>query len=56
MWVFGLWELRELGGFLVRHGLHPERMVTHRFPLERIDEALQLFDTGKTGKVVIEWP
>ena len=55
-WVFGLWQLRELAEFLVHHDLHPERMVTHRFPLERIDEALQLFDTGRTGKVMIEWP
>ena len=55
-WVFGLWELQELGAFLVRQHLHPESMVTHRFPLERIAEALKLFDTGKTGKVIIEWP
>jgi hypothetical protein len=31
-------------------------MVTHRFPLERISEALGLFDEGRTGKVMIEWP
>lgn len=55
-WVFGLWELGELLNFLVRHQLHPESMVTHRFPLERIEEALQLFDRGRTGKVMIEWP
>ena len=54
-WVFGLWELKELGDFLVRHSLHPDRMVTHRFPLERVAEALALFDGGKTGKVMIEW-
>lgn len=55
-WVFGLWELRELLGFLVRHNLNPEEMVTHRFALSEIDEALRLFDSGKTGKVMIEWP
>ncbi|MBM3188345.1 MAG: zinc-binding dehydrogenase [Chloroflexi bacterium] len=54
-WVFGLWELRELLGFLVRHGLHPDAMVTHRFPLEQIAEALMLFDGGQTGKVTIGW-
>jgi len=31
-WVFGLWELRELADFLVRQDLHPESMVTQRFP------------------------
>ena len=55
-WVFGLWELKELVDFLARHKLHPDAMVTHRFPLGRIAEALALFDQGKTGKVMIEWP
>ena len=53
-WVFGTWELQELFDFLVRHQLRPEHMVTHRFALDQIEEALSLFDTGKTGKVVIE--
>jgi propanol-preferring alcohol dehydrogenase len=55
-WVFGLWELEELADFLVRRNLRPEGMVTHRFPLEQIEEALRVFDTGRTGKVMIEWP
>jgi propanol-preferring alcohol dehydrogenase len=54
-WVFGLWELRELAGFLLRHRLHPEAMVTHRYPLERISEALRVFESGRTGKVVLSW-
>jgi threonine dehydrogenase-like Zn-dependent dehydrogenase len=31
-----------------------EAMVTHRFPLDCIQKALCLFDTGKTGKIVID--
>ena len=54
-WVFGLWELKELVALLARRGLHPQDMVTHRFPLEQVAEALRLFDQGKTGKVIIEW-
>jgi propanol-preferring alcohol dehydrogenase len=54
-WVFGLWELRELADFLVRHSLHPEAMVTHRYPLEHIGEALRVFESGRTGKVVLSW-
>ncbi|MCD6520734.1 MAG: zinc-binding dehydrogenase [Anaerolineae bacterium] len=54
-WVFGLWELKELLDFLVRHKLHPDQMVTHRFPLEEISKAFQVFDEGRTGKVMIEW-
>jgi threonine dehydrogenase-like Zn-dependent dehydrogenase len=52
-WVFGLWELRELLDWLARLNLHPEALVTHRFPLEGIAEALALFETGATGKVMI---
>jgi threonine dehydrogenase-like Zn-dependent dehydrogenase len=55
-WVFGLWELQELTMFLSNRNLHPDAMVTHRFPLAEIDTALTLFDEGKTGKVMIEWP
>jgi len=29
-------------------------MVSHRFPLDDIAEALDLFDGGNTGKVIIE--
>ncbi len=32
-----------------------EAMVTHRFPLEKAQEAFALFDSGKTGKVIFEW-
>jgi len=31
-WVFGLWQLKELVDFLAWHNLHPDAMVTHRFP------------------------
>jgi threonine dehydrogenase-like Zn-dependent dehydrogenase len=31
------------------------KMVTHRFPIEEAAEAFQLFDTGRTGKVIFEW-
>jgi len=55
-WVCGLWEMEELVHFMVRRGVRFDKMVTHRFPLEQIDEAMRLFDTGHTGKIVIEWP
>ena len=32
-----------------------DAMVTHRFPFAQIQEAVRLFDTGKTGKVVIDF-
>jgi len=30
-------------------------MITHRFPFAQIQEAVRLFDTGKTGKIVIDF-
>ncbi len=32
-----------------------EAMITHRFPFDQIQEAIRLFDTGKTGKIVIDF-
>jgi threonine dehydrogenase-like Zn-dependent dehydrogenase len=38
---------------LVRWKLHPDALVTHRFPLERADEAYTLMDKGQCGKVAV---
>lgn len=37
-----------------RKNIDLEAMVTHRFGFDQIEEAVRLFDTGKTGKVVID--
>jgi propanol-preferring alcohol dehydrogenase len=39
---------------LLAGGLHPERMVTHRFPLDEAPAAFRLFDAGQTAKVVLQ--
>ena len=54
-WVCSLPQMEDLTELLVRWKLHPEVMVTHRFPLSQAREAYELFDTGKTGKVAITW-
>ncbi len=55
-WVCSLPQMEDLAALLVRWKLHPDVLVTHRFPLEQAKEAYKLFDTGKTGKVAITWP
>jgi len=55
-WVYGTWELRELLEFLTVHDLHPDRMITHQYPLSDIAQAFSDFDSGKTGKVQIVFP
>jgi threonine dehydrogenase-like Zn-dependent dehydrogenase len=50
-WVSSTVRMAELLGLLARWGLHPERIVTDRFPLTEADEAYRTADTGARGKV-----
>jgi threonine dehydrogenase-like Zn-dependent dehydrogenase len=52
-WVTSTWLMEELVERLVRWGLHPEDIVTHRFPLDRADEAYRLMASGRCGKVAV---
>ena len=52
-WVTSLRHMAELLDRLVRWQLHPEQIVTHRFPLERAAEAYAVADNGAAGKVAI---
>jgi threonine dehydrogenase-like Zn-dependent dehydrogenase len=52
-WVTSLRHMEELLEHLVRWNLHPEKIVTHRFPLEQADEAYRIADQGAAGKVCI---
>ena len=45
----------EMVRFIVDHNIQLDAMVTHRFPIERAPEAFSLFDSGETGKVLLEW-
>jgi threonine dehydrogenase-like Zn-dependent dehydrogenase len=53
-WVCSIGQMEELVELLARWNLHPEETVTHRFGLEQAREAYSLFDSGFSGKVVIE--
>jgi threonine dehydrogenase-like Zn-dependent dehydrogenase len=52
-WVTSTWLMEELVERLVRWKLHPEAIVTHRFPLEQAGEAYALMASGKCGKVAV---
>ena len=52
-WVTSLRHMEELLERLVRWGLHPERVVTHRFALGQAAEAYRLADSGTAGKIAI---
>jgi propanol-preferring alcohol dehydrogenase len=46
----------DLAAFLLRRRIPLESMVTHRFGIEDAPEAFRLADSGRTGKVIFEWP
>ena len=52
-WVTSTWRMEELVEQLVRWKLHPETLVTHRFPLHRVSEAYSLMASGRCGKVAV---
>ncbi|MCF7914589.1 MAG: zinc-binding dehydrogenase [Spirochaetaceae bacterium] len=52
-WVTSIWRMEELVERLVRWNIHPDELVTHRFPLEKADEAYALMASGKCGKVAV---
>ncbi len=52
-WVTNIWRMEELVERLVRWGLHPEDLVTHRFTLDKADQAYALAASGRCGKVAV---
>jgi threonine dehydrogenase-like Zn-dependent dehydrogenase len=52
-WVTSIWLMENLVEELVRWNIHPEVLVTHRFPLEKADEAYRLMAGGNCGKVAV---
>lgn len=52
-WVTSIWKMEQLTEKLVRWGIHPEELVTHRFPLDKVSEAYRLMAEGKCGKVAV---
>lgn len=52
-WVTSIWKMEELTEKLVRWGIHPEDLVTHRFTLDNVSEAYALMAEGRCGKVAV---
>ena len=52
-WVTSIWLMENLVEELVRWNLHPDLLVTHRFPLSKVSEAYDLMDKGNCGKVAV---
>lgn len=52
-WVTSVGHMEDLTQLLVRSGVRPERVVTHRFALKDADAAYRTADAGTAGKVAI---
>jgi threonine dehydrogenase-like Zn-dependent dehydrogenase len=52
-WVTSIWLMEDLVERIVRWKIHPDGLVTNRFPLEKADEAYALMAGGKCGKVAV---
>lgn len=52
-WVTSLWKMEDLVERLVRWGIHPDRLVTHKFSLAEADKAYALMAKGDCGKVAV---
>lgn len=40
---------------MVQSGLDLSPIITHRFPYSRFEEAFAIMNTGKSGKIILEW-
>ncbi len=54
-WVTSLWKMEDLVEKIVRWGIHPDTLITHKFTTDNIQEAYSLMDSGKCGKVSVEF-
>ncbi len=52
-WVTNIWRMEELVERIVRWGIHPDKLITHRFGLDAVSEAYALMASGKCGKVAV---
>ena len=52
-WVTNIWRMEELVERIVRWGIHPEKLITHRFTLDNVADAYSLMASGKCGKVAV---
>ncbi len=52
-WVTSIWKMEDLVERLVRWNIHPEILITDRFPLDQADKAYELMNAGACGKVAV---
>ncbi len=54
-WTFSKTVLEELANWVVERRIPLSEIITHRFTLDKAEEAFDLFNGATTGKVVFNW-
>ena len=54
-WTFSTLILKELSEWVVNRELPLSNIITHRYSLDDVSKAFEIFNQGKTGKAVINW-
>ena len=54
-WTMSTVGLAEVANYIIDHKVPLKKIITHRFPLEKVADAYDLFISGQTGKVVLTW-
>jgi threonine dehydrogenase-like Zn-dependent dehydrogenase len=52
-WYFPVNEIPENIQFIKTHQQEVDKLITHKYPIEKMNEAFDLFRKGETGKVLI---
>lgn len=53
--IFPICAYWEISDFIIKHRLSLSKIVTHRFKIEDAAKAFELFNSGKTGKIIFTW-
>ena len=48
--------MEDLVEHLIRWNIHPDTLITHRFPIEQAGQAYALMASGRCGKVAVVFP
>ena len=51
-WIYNLGQHEEIVAHVLDRDIPLEELITHRYPLDRAEEAFRVFDSGATGKVL----
>ena len=51
-WIYNLGQHEEIVAHVLDRDIPLEQLITHRYSIDRADEAFRVFDSGATGKVL----